>query len=203
MRILSIQAPRVIKSLAIAAPLLLASPIMKAHKFQAEQDVFVKTEACPCDSIDKEMLCSPVVEVANDTIYPAVVVDISEGKLYHYNLGAYLEDVYPIASGKKSTPTKPALKVITGIEKYPYKSAPKATKRYKNPNDYGTYLLNLSNIDLATGKITGSDGQFIHGAFNPESIGKKVTKGCVRVNNDVIEILADRLSVGQYVLIRE
>ena len=115
----------------------------------------------------------------------------------------YLDDVYPIASGKSSTPTKPALKVITGIEEYDYKSAPKSTKRYKNPKDYGTHLLNLSIVDPKTGKIIGSDGQFIHGTFKPECIGKKVSKGCIRVNNDVIDMLAENLEIGQYVLIRE
>ena len=47
------------------------------------------------------------------------------------------------------------------------------------------------------------NGEFIHGTDKPESIGKNQSKGCVRLNNADVENLAEWLSVGQYVLIRE
>ena len=203
MKILNIQAPRIVKNLLVATPLLLASTVLKAQNLSAGQDVFVKSPELVQEGIEPSMMLSPEIKVANDTIYPALVVDLSENKLYHYDLDGYLDDVYPIASGKASTPTKPALKVINAIEEYPYRSAHRATKRYKNPNDYGTHLLNLSIVDVNTGEIVGNDGQYIHGTFRPETIGKKVSKGCVRVHNDVVDMLAENLKPGQYVLIRE
>lgn len=202
----NVHLPRVMKNFAIAAPLMFAATTMNAYN-QTHQsytsDVFVKSEEVSTDSIDESMYISPEVQVGEEIIYPAVVVDLSEGRLYYYDYGADLEEVYPIASGKASTPTIPGLKIITGIEEYPYKTAPKSTKRYKNPNDYGTHLLHLSDVDMNTGKIVGSNGQFIHGTFKRDSIGKKASNGCVRVQNEVIDFLATRLEEGQYVLIRE
>ena len=203
MKILNLQAPKLVKSLMLTTPLLLATPSLRAQSIELQQDVFYKSNELFIEEPADSILLSPEVKVANDTIYPAVVVDISEGKLYHYDYDGYLEDVYTIASGKKSTPTKTGLRIINNIEQYPYKEAPKTTKRSQKPNDYGTHLINLSIVDTKTGKIIGSDGQFIHGTFNPNSIGKKVSKGCVRVHNDVIDYLATQLEKGQYVLFRE
>lgn len=203
MKIMNIQPQKFVKSLALVTPLLLTTPALKAQTFELKQDSFYKSNELLIEEPADSMLLSPEVKVANDTIYPAIVVDISERKLYHYDYDGYLEEVYPIASGKKSTPTKSGLRIINSIEQYPYKNAPKTTKRSKKPNDYGTHLINLSNVDTKTGKIIGSDGQFIHGTFNPNSIGKTVSKGCVRVHNDVIDYLATQLEKGQYVLFRD
>ena len=203
MKIQRIQLPRLVKNVLITAPLLMATQTAKSQQLETPKDVFVKSEIEAPIEVPDSMLMSPELNVAGKDIYPALVVDISEGRLYHYDNDTHLKEVYPITSGKKSTPTKPALKIINGIEEYPYKAAPKATKRYKKPNDYGTHLLNLSIIDPKTGNVIGNDGQFIHGTFKPSSIGKKVSKGCVRVHNEVIDTLASTLKAGQYVLIKE
>lgn len=203
MKVLNVQIPRLVKTLAVTAPLLLATPLMKAQQFETTQDVFVKTSDIKDSEIADSLFLSPEVIVAGEPVYPAVVVDLSENRLYHYDYDGCLKDVHSIASGKRSTPTKPGLRVITNIEEYPYKSAGKATKRRKNPNDYGPFVICLANVDMKTGKIIGSDGQFLHGTNNPSSIGKNVSKGCVRVNNEVIEELAKYLDINQYVLIKE
>lgn len=205
MKIFKIQMSNFVKGLMIASPLILASQALNARS-NLQQDVFVKSNTT---TINKEFLIpdsmelSPVVEVAGDTIYPAVVVDLSENKLYHYGFDGYIKNVYPVAVGKKTTPTKPGLRVITDVEDYPYKKAGKNTKRRRAPQDYGPHVITLANIDLKTGLITGSDGQFLHGTSNPNSIGKNVSKGCVRVSNEVIKELAKQLYKDQYVLIRE
>ena len=205
MKIQSIQLPKIVKALAVATPLLMASPAIKAQSLEGvSEDVFIRSEEISDDvKIPEEMLMSPELSVGGETVYPAIVVSLSEGRLYYYDYDTYLYDFYPIASGKTSTTTKPGLRLINNIEKYPYSDAPKDTKRYKNPDDYGTYILNLSVVDPETGNITGNNGQYIHGTFNPNSIGKKVSKGCIRVHNDVIEHLAYVLEEGQYVLIKE
>lgn len=205
MKIQSIQLPKLVKSIAVAAPLLLAAPAIKAQSMNdLQQDVFVKTEEVKDDiEIADSMLMSPEILVGDRIVYPAIVVSLSEGRLYHYDNDTYLYNLYPIASGKTSTPTKPGLRIINKIEKYPYSDAPRMTKRYKNPNDYGTHILNLSVVDPDTGNIVGNNGQYIHGTFNPSSIGKRVSKGCIRVQNEVIDTLAQTLSVGHYVLIKE
>ena len=93
--------------------------------------------------------------------------------------------------------------VISRIEKYPYRSAPKSTKRFNAPNDYGPKILILDNIDTKTGKIIPGNGEFIHGTNKPSSVGQNQSKGCVRMHNDDIEKLASWVSKGQYVLVRE
>ena len=204
MKVLKVQQiPKFIKSLAIATPLLLSTPTLKAQAYEQKQDYFEKSQATLITEVPDSMLESPELQVGEEYIYPAVVIDLSEGKLYHYDLDGYLYDAYPIASGKKSTPTKPGLRIVTGIEEYPYKSAPKTTKRNKNPKDYGPYVITLANIDMQTGQVTGSDGQFIHGTNNPKSIGKKASKGCVRLSNDDVTELVKHLFKEQYVLVRE
>ena len=200
----NVQIPRVVQSFMIAAPLLMSNNIIRAQQVSDGKDVFIKSqEICAAIEGKDPMEFSPEVEVANDIIFPAVVVDLSEKRLYHYDYDGYLKDVYPVAIGKSSTPTKTGLRMINNIEKYPYSAAPKTTKRAKNPRDYGTHLLNLSIVDTETGRLTGNNGQYIHGTNNPNSIGKSASKGCIRVYNHVIDTLAKNLSKKQYVLIRE
>ncbi len=199
----NVQIPRVIKSMAISAPLLLTAQAINAQQTNQEKDVFIKSqEICASIEGNDSTEFSPELKVGKDVIYPSIVVDLSEKRLYHYDYDGYLKDVYPIAAGKPSTPTKPGLKVITDIENYPYKNA-YGTKRKKNPNDYGNHVLRLKNVDKKTGCIIGEDGQYIHGTFNRKSIGKSVSKGCVRVYNEVIDTLSYQLDKGLFVLIKE
>ena len=199
----NVQIPRMVKNMALAAPLMFITPALRAQQANNEKDVFIKSqEICAAIEGKDSMEYSPEVKLGDDYIFPSIVVDLSEKRLYHYDYDGYLKDVYPIASGKKLTPTKPGLKIIADIEEYPYKNA-YGTRRKRYPADYGTHLLRLKNVDNKTGEIIGEDGQYIHGTSKPNSIGKKVSKGCVRVYNTVIDTLANQLSKDQYVLIRE
>ena len=203
MKISKIQIPQFVKTLAVVTPLVMASSFSKAQTVEQDSDIFVKSNKISLTDIPASRLESQPIKVGEERIYPAVLVDLSEGILYHYDLECYLIDAYPIASGKKSTPTKPGLRKISHIEQYPYDKAPKSTKRYKNPDDYGPYVVCLQNIDMKTGEVIGSDGQFIHGTNQPNSIGKKVSKGCVRLHNKDVEELVDNLYKNQYVLVQE
>lgn len=204
MKISNMHLPRFVKNVAVAMPLFISPMLGKSQSLPSlDSDVFVKSEELVVPEINDSMELSPEIQIGDEYIYPAVVVDLSENMLYYYDLGGYLADVYPVASGKKSTPTKPGLRIITGIEKFPYNKASSKTKRYKNPENYGSNVICLSNVDIKTGKITGSDGQFLHGTFIPHLLGKRVSNGCIRVHNDIIELLADELDKGQYVLIKE
>lgn len=203
MKIINLHIPKTIRALAIATPLLITSPLISAKKIADTKDVFVRSSKDVQVDDTRANSFAPKIKVADKLIIPMAVVDLSEGTLYHYGEDGTLKNTYEVASGKVSTPTKPALKIIRGIEVYPYNRAPKSTKRYKTPNDYGTHLLNLAEVDSITGNIIGSNGQFLHGTFKPSSIGKKVSNGCVRVHNDVIKKIAEEAKVGQYILIKE
>lgn len=200
----NVQIPRIAKSFAIAAPLLFSATTINSKPYLVK-DIFVKSaEYTNSTSIGVYSKAeTPMLEVGGEDIYPAVVIDLSDGKLYQYDYEGYLEEVYTVATGKNSTPTKTGLRIITAIEDYPYNTAPRITKRYNNPDVYGPKVICLAPVDIKTGEILNSDGQFIHGTNDPNSIGEKASKGCVRMHNDDVEMLASVLDVGQYIYIQE
>ncbi len=127
-----------------------------------------------------------------------IVVDISKNVLYKYDSNGEPEIAYLIASGKKSTPTDTGLRIISHIETYPYRSAPRATKRRKNPKAYGPKIIILNKLDPKTG-LQSSCGEFIHGNNDSTSIGKYASQGCMRMDNGVIKELASQVKRGDIV----
>ena len=77
--------------------------------------------------------------------------------------------------------------VASGKEVLPFKTN-KITKRVVNPNG-GEGVLGTRGLVL-------SDGYAIHGTNDPLSIGKKVTHGCIRLNNGDMETLYPYVSIG-------
>lgn len=202
-RINTYQLAKSCKNILLTTPFLFFSSKVSSLENSPQKDVFISEDYIENVYNNDTLNVSPALKVANDTVYPALVVDKSERKIYSYNLDAYLDTVYNVAIGSDLSPTKAGVRVITSIEKYPYSSAPKETKRNKTPDVYGSRVLTLGVIDEATGDNIGYNGQFIHGTNKPESIGKKASLGCIRMNNDDIKNLSERVYVGQYVLIKE
>ena len=95
-----------------------------------------------------------------------------------------LVKTYPVGVGKIATQTPRGR--FTIVSKVPY------------PNSYiggpltvfGTYWLGLSKPHYG-----------IHGTNNPSSIGKYVSKGCIRMYNRDVEQLARMVSIGTPVII--
>jgi lipoprotein-anchoring transpeptidase ErfK/SrfK len=204
MKVSSISTPKFIKSLIVATPLLLSPVTNVAIAEQPNKDTFEKTiEQKHLITVHDENALAPSIKVGKEYIKPTVVVDKSENKLYLYNAEGYLKASYSVGLGKKSTPTKTGLRKIVAIESYPYSKAPIQTKRHQFPNDYGPRVIVIGIVDTETGKITGFNGEFIHGTNKPESIGKNESKGCVRMHNNEVKELAKILEVGEYVLIKE
>ena len=86
---------------------------------------------------------------------------------------------------------------------YPYKDAPINSKRRKYPLDFGSNIIILKIINPETGEIIGDNGEYLHGTKDPKSIGKYVSKGCIRMGNDTIKQLSEEFNLGQYVLIKK
>lgn len=111
-------------------------------------------------------------------------IQLSKFRLYLYD-GARLIKSYPIAVGKVATRTP--IGDYTIINKVPY------------PNSYpggplsafGTLWMGLSRPHYG-----------IHGTNNPASIGKMVSKGCIRMQNRDVEDLARYVGIGTPVHIR-
>ena len=166
-------------------------------KTQTEMNVD-KTNPLLSDTISIPV---PIFVLAGELKLASAVVDLSQNKLFHYDSNGYVLSVYPVASGKPSTPTKTGIRKVINVESYPYKGAPENSKRYKNPSDYGPRIIILAMIDEKTGEISGYNGQYLHGTNRPASIGKYASKGCIRMHNDVIKKLSGELKKEQYILI--
>lgn len=68
---------------------------------------------------------------------------------------------------------------------------------------YGPFALGLSAHSDTLTEFAGGDGQIgIHGTNAPESLGEAVSHGCVRLPNDLIELLATELPLGTPVIIK-
>jgi len=173
-------------------------------------DVFVRQNGGipPQGTSDDAVLAnapSPSVVVQGKMKRAKIVVDLSTNVLYHYSDDGEPLKAYLIASGRKTgkepTPTHKGLRVVSHKETYPYRNAPRHTKRYKHPKDYGPMIILLDRLDPNTGE-TSRIGEFIHGNRNASSLGQYVSNGCMRMDNDVISYLAPIMKRGDLVLIK-
>ena len=206
---MKIQALSKFKFPILAGTILLASPAINAQNSlnqEAKVDTFETTVIVPPKGTNEKIALMfapiPQVEIAGEMKTAKIVVDLNKNILYTYNNNGVAEMAYLIASGKKSTPTDTGIRVVTNIESYPYRTASPNTKRYKNPKDYGPKAIILRKVDPKTGE-TSPTGEFIHGNNNPKSIGKYASKGCMRMDNEVIKIIAKQVQKGDIVVIKK
>lgn len=144
----------------------------------------------------------PTVEVLGENKKALFVVDITDNILYEYDREGTPLKAYSVATGKPSTPTDTGIRVVSHTETYPYKSAPTTTKRRKYPNDYGPKVIILRVLNPKTGE-TYSTGEFIHGNKDPKSLGKHESGGCIRMDNEVIKELSQKVKHGDIVVIKK
>ncbi len=183
---------------------ILFSPM--AAKAQTQKDTFEYTQTIPpqgtTDSLALKAAPNPQVKVKGEVKNAVFVVDLSKNVLYHYDENGKALEAFSIASGKPSTPTHEGVRIVSHVESYPYRNAPKTTKRYKNPRDYGPRAIILDKINPITGE-TSYYGEFIHGNKDASSIGKYASQGCMRMDNEVIKRLAKQVKRGLLVVIKK
>ncbi len=187
----------------ITSPLVTVNSLANVSQ---NSDTFIKTiRTVPAKgSSEKALLLNapnPNIEIAGENKIAKIVVDLSENILYKYDEEGNAKIAYLIASGKKTTPTDKGVRIVTHIETYPYRTAPRGTKRRRNPGAYGPKIICLNKIDTKTG-IQSQTGEFIHGTNNPGSIGKYVSQGCMRMDNEVIKTLVKEVKRGDIVVIK-
>lgn len=106
-----------------------------------------------------------------------IEIDLSERRLYHYTDDKVAKS-YPVGIGKMLSRSPIGEYLI--VNKEPNPGGP-----------YGAYWMGLSKRHYG-----------IHGTNRPSSIGKRVSRGCIRMKNtDVLE-LAELIPVGTQVIIR-
>lgn len=116
-----------------------------------------------------------------------VVVDLGDRTLSVSRRGA-VEWRTPIGIGTSKTPTPPGSYFLTEV------LMPKDADTV-----YGTFALGLSGFTDSPGAADykgGEGGLAIHGTNDPDSIGDRVSHGCIRVPNDVIDHMASTLPMG-------
>lgn len=158
---------------------------------QGTDDVNALKSAPSCD-----------ITIAGEKHKAGIVVNLRDNILYTYDSEGNPTKAYLVASGKKSTPTPEGIFVVTHKEVYPYRSAPKSTKRYKNPRDYGKYIVCLNRVNKETGERK-STGYFVHGCRSYHNTfevypSRRVSHGCVRMEEHAISEVKE-VQPGTYV----
>ncbi|PTX60831.1 L,D-transpeptidase-like protein [Melghirimyces profundicolus] len=115
---------------------------------------------------------------------PYIIVDLSDRTLYLLE-GNRILRAYPVGIGKILTVTPVGTYTIINKVPYPY------TRPGGRLTPYGTFWMGLSRR-----------GYGIHGTNNPASIGRRVSRGCIRMFNRDVQDLARRVPIGTRVIIR-
>jgi lipoprotein-anchoring transpeptidase ErfK/SrfK len=119
-----------------------------------------------------------------------MVVELGAHKLTVYEgKEVFLEE--PVGVGTGATPTPGGLFYTTEL------LIPVGQPQY------GPYAYGMSGYSEVWYEFAGGDGQFgLHGTNDPSSVGRDVSNGCLRVSNDTITRLAEKLPIGVPVEIR-
>lgn len=194
----------------IAAGTLMTAPFaIKAQNNTGDnaltQDIFQReTLVTPSGTTNARFLAcapDPSVEVAGEKKTATIVVDLSNNTLYHYDEEGNALAAYLVASGKPGSKTPSGLRIVNHVETYPYKEAPPSTKRRRQPWNYGPKAIILDKLDPYTGEASQA-GIFIHGNNDASSIGEYASLGCIRMDNEVIKELSQKVKRGDIVLFK-
>ena len=122
-----------------------------------------------------------------------ITIDLHERKLAFSEDGD-VEWTTPIGVGTEAMPTPPGRYYVKEL-----------LMPGKDDALYGPFALGLSGFTDSPGAadFKGGEGVLaIHGTDDPDSIGKQVSHGCIRVPNDVISYLAATVPMGTPVEIK-
>jgi lipoprotein-anchoring transpeptidase ErfK/SrfK len=121
----------------------------------------------------------------------AVEVDLSARRLWLLRQGR-VRGSWRVGIGRSFTPTPTGRFYITVKLRPPQISSV-----------YGAWALGLSGYSQVLEQFGAGDGQIaLHGTANPADLGRQVSNGCVRVDNQAITTLAQILPLGTPVTIR-
>lgn len=124
---------------------------------------------------------------------PLIIVNKATNKVAYIDNNK-VQDVFPAGTGRSDELTPEGFFTIKVKAVNPYfrkKNIPGGDP--KNP--LGTRWIGFDAL--------GTDGRIygIHGTNRPDSIGKYISNGCVRLKNEDVERLYDKVSIGTKVLV--
>jgi LysM repeat protein len=120
-----------------------------------------------------------------------------------FRLDLYLNDIYirsyPVGLGAQNGTPEGAWKVKNRLKDpvwYPPESASdkKVIPAHDPNNPLGDYWVGLEGVE---GAATGKEGFGIHGTIEPDSIGKSVSLGCIRMHNDDVAVVYGLMCPGR------
>ncbi|MCA1063308.1 L,D-transpeptidase [Rossellomorea sp. AcN35-11] len=124
---------------------------------------------------------------------PFIIVNKENNQLAYIDDGE-IKGTFPVATGKTMNLTPEGLFNVTVKAKNPYyrkKDIPGGDPR----NPLGTRWIGF-DAEGTDGRIYG-----IHGTNQPTSIGRYLSNGCIRMNNQHVESLFDGVPLGTKVLV--
>lgn len=140
------------------------------------------------------LVCSSFWSVsAEATRPPLIIVNKATNQLAFIQNGK-IQSVYPVATGVATDLTPEGLFTVKVKAKNPY---------YRKKNIPGGAPNNPLGTRWIGFDAYGTDGRTygIHGTNNPQSIGKYITQGCVRMHKRDVEALYEKVPIGAKVLI--
>ena len=116
MKISAIKSNNYLKAALLSVPIACA-PLLTNGQKVAEQDKFVKT--IKIENIDsrysiEEM--SPALTLGKDTVYPALVLDLKNKRMYEYYYDTEIKDIHKIDSSKQTSKKLVGINVIKEIK---------------------------------------------------------------------------------------
>lgn len=130
------------------------------------------------------VLVAATTEVFAESGTRRLVVSLTDRKIALFEDDRVVK-VYPIAVGKHSTPSpNGSFHIVSRVVKPTYYQPGKVVPAGP-ANPLGTRWMGL-----------GFKGYGIHGTNRPKSIGKAASHGCIRMRNEDVEDLFERVEVG-------
>jgi lipoprotein-anchoring transpeptidase ErfK/SrfK len=125
-------------------------------------------------------------DVDTATTTYSVKVELAAHKVTLYDAGRPVLETGAVV-GASDTPTPPGTYYVTD-----------PVDLRDEPNGaYGAFALGLSGFSEVLYEFAGGPGQLaLHGTNQPDQVGQDISNGCVRVPNDIIVQIADRVPLG-------
>jgi len=125
-------------------------------------------------------------DVATATTTLSVKVELAAHKVTMYEAGSPILETAAVI-GASDTPTPPGLYYVTDP----------VDLRDEPGGAYGAFALGLSGFSEVLYEFAGGPGQLaLHGTNRPDQVGQDISNGCVRVPNEVILQIAERVPLG-------
>ncbi len=149
---------------------------------------------------DDAMLVLPTQHIVPKDAGPGILVNLGDLRIYYFPPEGGEIQSWPISTGREAYETPLGIETVTEKTENPT-WVPTKNHRAEDPT-VPAYVKPGPDNPLGSHRIrVGWDGYAIHGTNKPEGIGRRVSRGCVRLYPAHIQELFDIVKVGTPVAI--